>query len=36
VRDATGWDLKVSPELSRTPMPTETELTTLRELKAAT
>lgn len=35
VREATGWDLKVSPELSRTPAPTETELKTLRELKAA-
>ncbi|TVT08499.1 CoA-transferase subunit beta [Amycolatopsis bartoniae] len=35
VREATGWDLKVSPELSRTPAPTETELQTLRELKAA-
>ncbi|GAA5159249.1 CoA-transferase subunit beta [Amycolatopsis dongchuanensis] len=35
VREATGWDLKVSPELSRTPPPTEAELQTLRELKAA-
>ncbi|WP_236789447.1 CoA-transferase subunit beta [Amycolatopsis sp. GM8] len=35
VREATGWDLKVSPELSATPPPTETELATLRELKAA-
>jgi glutaconate CoA-transferase subunit B len=35
VRAATGWDLKVSAELSRTPAPTETELKTLRELKAA-
>ncbi|MEU6646478.1 CoA-transferase subunit beta [Saccharomonospora sp. NPDC046836] len=35
VRAATGWDLKVSPELSRTDAPTETELQTLRELKAA-
>lgn len=35
VRAATGWDLKVSPELSRGPVPTETELKTLRELKAA-
>lgn len=35
VRAATGWELKVSPELSRTPEPTETELKALRELKAA-
>ncbi|WAL69614.1 CoA-transferase subunit beta [Amycolatopsis cynarae] len=35
VREATGWDLKVSPELSRTPAPTEAELEALRELKAA-
>ncbi|HKS43536.1 MAG TPA: CoA-transferase subunit beta [Amycolatopsis sp.] len=35
VREATGWDLTVSPELSRTPAPTEAELKALRELKAA-
>ncbi|HVV12868.1 CoA-transferase subunit beta [Amycolatopsis sp.] len=35
VREATGWDLKVSPELGTTPAPTEAELQTLRELKAA-
>jgi glutaconate CoA-transferase subunit B len=35
VRAATGWDLKVAPELERTPPPTEAELTTLRALQAA-
>jgi glutaconate CoA-transferase subunit B len=35
VREATGWELKVSPELSRTPEPTEHELTVLRALKEA-
>ncbi|WIV62078.1 CoA-transferase subunit beta [Amycolatopsis nalaikhensis] len=35
VKDATGWDLKVAPELETTPPPTEAELTALRELKAA-
>ncbi|HEX5239639.1 MAG TPA: hypothetical protein VFW20_01460, partial [Candidatus Limnocylindrales bacterium] len=35
VREATGWELKVSPDLSRTQAPTEAELKTLRELKAA-
>jgi glutaconate CoA-transferase subunit B len=35
VREATGWELRVSPELSTTPPPTENELQTLRELKAA-
>ncbi|MTD52759.1 CoA-transferase subunit beta [Amycolatopsis pithecellobii] len=35
VREATGWDLKVSPELSTTEPPSEAELKTLRELKAA-
>jgi glutaconate CoA-transferase subunit B len=35
VREATGWELKVSPDLSRTSAPTEAELKTLRELKAA-
>lgn len=35
VREATGWDLKISPELSTTKPPTEAELTALRELKAA-
>ncbi len=35
VKDATGWDLKVAPELESTPPPTEAELTALRELKAA-
>jgi glutaconate CoA-transferase, subunit B len=35
VRAATGWDLKISKELSRTPAPTDAELTTLRELKEA-
>jgi len=35
VREATGWDLKISPELSTTTPPTEAELKALRELKAA-
>lgn len=35
VREATGWEVKVSPDLSTTPAPTERELQTLRELKAA-
>lgn len=35
VRAATGWELSVSPELSRTHAPTESELSVLRELKAA-
>jgi glutaconate CoA-transferase subunit B len=32
---ATGWDLAVSPDLSRTPTPTDEELSVLRALKAA-
>ncbi len=35
VKEATGWDLKVAPELETTPPPTEAELQALRELKAA-
>lgn len=35
VRAATGWNLKVSPELGVTPTPTDAELGVLRELKAA-
>lgn len=35
VREATGWDLRVSPELSTTEPPTDRELTVLRELQAA-
>ncbi|GAB3568145.1 CoA-transferase subunit beta [Amycolatopsis endophytica] len=35
VREATGWDLKVAPELGTTPAPTEAELAALRALKAA-
>ncbi|AHH95583.1 3-oxoadipate CoA-transferase subunit B [Kutzneria albida DSM 43870] len=35
VRENTGWELTVSPDLTRTPEPTERELTVLRELKAA-
>ncbi|GHF20756.1 3-oxoadipate--succinyl-CoA transferase subunit B [Amycolatopsis deserti] len=35
VKEATGWDLKVAPELETTPPPTEAELKALRELKAA-
>ena len=32
VRDATGWELAVSPGLAVTPAPTERELSALREL----
>ncbi|HEX3788801.1 MAG TPA: CoA-transferase subunit beta [Pseudonocardiaceae bacterium] len=35
VIESTGWDLKVSPDLGRTPTPTEQELSTLRTLKEA-
>ncbi|TDQ01440.1 CoA-transferase subunit beta [Labedaea rhizosphaerae] len=35
VRAATGWDLKVAPELEHTAAPTEPELAALRALKAA-
>ncbi len=35
VREATGWQLRVSPELSTTEPPTEQELTVLRALKEA-
>ncbi|MEU3275103.1 CoA-transferase subunit beta [Saccharomonospora sp. NPDC006951] len=35
VKEATGWALRVSDELSRTEPPTETELATLRALKEA-
>ncbi len=35
VREATGWDLRISPELSTTEPPTDRELTVLRELQAA-
>lgn len=35
VREATGWELRVSPELGTTPPPTGEELETLRALKAA-
>jgi glutaconate CoA-transferase subunit B len=35
VRAATGWELSVSPELSRTPVPTTDELSALRALKEA-
>jgi glutaconate CoA-transferase, subunit B len=34
VKDATGWDLKVSDQVRRTPSPTSTELVALRELYA--
>src|SRR5690349_21975226 len=33
---ATGWDLKVAPQLAATAAPTESELATLRELHART
>ncbi|MGQ4601157.1 CoA-transferase [Nocardia sp. R6R-6] len=35
VRDATGWDLRVAPELRTTEPPTAAELAALRALKAA-
>jgi glutaconate CoA-transferase subunit B len=35
VKEATGWDLQVAPELETTPAPSEAELKALRELKAA-
>ncbi|NIJ13214.1 glutaconate CoA-transferase subunit B [Saccharomonospora amisosensis] len=35
VREATGWELKVSPELSNTEAPTAEELANLRALKEA-
>jgi glutaconate CoA-transferase subunit B len=35
VRAATGWELRVAPELAVTAAPTEVELTALRSLKAA-
>jgi glutaconate CoA-transferase subunit B len=34
VREATGWNLKISKQLSQTPEPTSSELDTLRELHA--
>jgi glutaconate CoA-transferase, subunit B len=36
VRDATGWELAVSPDLVVTDPPTDMELATLRDLKART
>ncbi|WP_199442739.1 CoA-transferase subunit beta [Umezawaea beigongshangensis] len=35
VRAATGWELRVSPDLDRTPEPTQQELTVLRALEEA-
>ncbi|WP_048876639.1 CoA-transferase subunit beta [Saccharomonospora saliphila] len=35
VREATGWELTVSPELTTTDAPTDVELSTLRTLKEA-
>jgi glutaconate CoA-transferase, subunit B len=35
VQDATGWELRVAPELDRTPPVTERELDELRELRAS-
>ena len=35
VREATGWDLRMAPELDHTPPVTEHELTQLRELRAS-
>ncbi|MEM8913942.1 MAG: CoA-transferase subunit beta [Planctomycetota bacterium] len=36
VRDATGWDVKFADDMSETDPPTETELTTLRDLERRT
>jgi glutaconate CoA-transferase, subunit B len=36
VREATGWDLRVAPEVRTTPAPTDEELRALREMKART
>ena len=33
---ATGWPLKVAPQLQTTPVPTEMELSILRDLNART
>jgi glutaconate CoA-transferase subunit B len=33
---ATGWPLKVAPQMQTTPPPTETELSVLRDLNART
>jgi glutaconate CoA-transferase subunit B len=35
VREATGWDLRMAPELDRTPPVTERELDELRDLRAS-
>jgi glutaconate CoA-transferase, subunit B len=35
VREKTGWDLQVSPDLAEAAPPTESELTALRELRAS-
>ncbi len=35
VREATGWPLRVREPVERTEPPTERELSTLRELRAA-
>ncbi len=34
-REATGWDLRVAPDLTTTQAPTDAELSALRALKAA-
>jgi glutaconate CoA-transferase subunit B len=36
VRDATGWELRVAPELATIPVPTDEELATLRRLQRPT
>jgi glutaconate CoA-transferase subunit B len=36
VRNATGWELRVAPNLEITPQPTASELTALRDLQART
>jgi glutaconate CoA-transferase, subunit B len=35
VKESTGWDLAVSPDLAEAVPPTEAELSTLRELRAS-
>jgi glutaconate CoA-transferase subunit B len=34
VKEETGWDLKISPDLKDTPIPTEEELAIVRDTSA--
>jgi len=36
VRDATGWELRVAPQIETTSVPSERELSALRDLHART